>query len=267
MFKNLFVRRPNPPGTLCPEVIRKVRKSGRPLEKGQPLDRFLLSQNLWDGAGDLKLHLGCGQKVFEGYVNIDYPGEHHAVMSDIEADVFADILQMDCSPGSISEIRLHHVFEHFNRVTGLAQLFQWSRWLKPGGKLIIETPDIEGMARTFLETRDHRIRMGLARHIAGDQSSPWGYHLEHWWPERYVKTLEALNFHIDAVASERWEQTPFLSNVVVVATLAAQLPTEALIKSLHAILRESMINETEEATFLVWKAQLDELLENRKTGA
>jgi hypothetical protein len=267
MITELFQPKPKPPGTLCPENIRKENRPGvRFIESGR-LDAFLREQNLWDGISDLKLHLGCGQKVFEGYVNIDYPSEHHAVMSDIQADVFADILKLDCSRGAVAEIRLHHVFEHFNRVTGLAQIFRWALWLKPGGRLIIETPDIEGMARTFLNTRDHAVRMGLARHIAGDQSSPWGYHFEHWWPERYVRTLEALNFRIEAVASERWEHTPFLSNVVVVAALKSQADPDSMKAALYEILRDSMINATEEPTFQVWKTQLDELLAQQQPSA
>jgi hypothetical protein len=107
--------------------------------------------------------------------------------------------------------------------------------------------------------------MGLARHIAGDQSSPWGYHLEHWWPERYVRTLEALNFRIEAVASERWDPKPFLSNVVVIASLKSKADPEAMKVALYGILRESMINATEEPTWLVWKTQLDELLADQQS--
>jgi len=219
-----------------------------------------MDYGVWNGSTPLKLHLGCGQKVFEGYVNIDYPAEKHSVMSDIQADVFADILTIKCNPGTVSEIRLHHVFEHFNRITALAQLYRWSHWLKKNGRLIIETPDLEGMAKTFLKTRDHGIRMGIARHIAGDQSSPWGFHLEHWWPDRYVKTLKPLGYSIEAVASERWESSPFLSNVVVVAIKSQTIESDVLRQSLYDILRDSMINATEQKTFEVWKGQLDELL-------
>ena len=260
MLFQLFDSKPNPPGTLCPEVIRTKHVKGVRLEESRFLDEFLADNGLWNRSTPFKLHLGCGQKVFEGYVNIDYPSENHSVMSDIQADVFTDILTMRCNPRTISEIRLHHVFEHFNRVTALAQLYRWSRWLKDNGRLIIETPDLEGMAKTFLKTRDHGIRMGIVRHIAGDQSSPWGYHLEHWWPDRYVKTLEMIGYRIEAVASERWERSPFLSNVVIVAIKTRTIESDELRKSLYEILRESMIDATEQKTFEVWKGQLDDLL-------
>jgi hypothetical protein len=38
----------------------------------------------------LKLHLGCGERYLEGYVNIDYPASEHTVMS-VKPDRFADI--------------------------------------------------------------------------------------------------------------------------------------------------------------------------------
>lgn len=260
MLSKLFNFKPKPPGTLYPEVIRTKLVQGVRLEESRFLDEFLADNGLWNGSTPLNLHLGCGQKVFEGYINIDYPSENHSVMSDIQADIFTDILTMQCSPGTVSEIRLHHVFEHFNRVTALAQLYRWSHWLKDGGRLIIETPDLEGMAKTFLKTRDHSIRMGIARHIAGDQSSPWGYHLEHWWPQRYRETLTQIGFEIKAAVTERWPNRPYLSNVVVVAVLTKRLPREVLQRTLEQILRESMINETEEATFEVWRQQLSSLI-------
>ena len=251
---------PKPPGTLCPEKIRTESGRGIHFQGECPFDEFLAENGLWERSTNLKLHLGCGQKIFQNYINIDYPSHKHTVMKDIQADVYSNILEIFCNPYSVSEIRLHHVFEHFNRVTALAQLFRWSQWLQDGGKLIIETPDLEGMAKTFLKTRDHAVRMGIARGIAGDQSSDWGYHLEHWWPDRYVKTLSAMGYQIEAVASERWEQKPFLSNVVVIAIKKSLMKPYELRDVLYTILRESMINETEQKTFEVWKVQLDNLL-------
>ena len=69
-----------------------------------------------------------------------------------------------------------------------------------------------------------------------------------------------MGYQIEAVASERWEQKPFLSNVVVIAIKKSLMKRYELRDVLYTILRESMINETEQKTFEVWKVQLDNLL-------
>jgi hypothetical protein len=103
----------------------------------------------------------------------------------------------------------------------------------------------------------------MARHLAGDQSSPWGFHLEHWWPERYARTLDELGFEVEAAVTERWRHRPYLSNVVVVATLRTRLNQEQLQLAMERILRWSMINETEEATWKVWCRQLASLMKTQ----
>ena len=81
----------------------------------------------------IRLHLGCGEKYLEGYVNIDYPPDEHSVQVSSPADVYADITELSYEPGSVAEVRLHHVFEHFDRVTALSLLIDWYAWLEEGG--------------------------------------------------------------------------------------------------------------------------------------
>src|SRR5512139_881733 len=88
-----------------------------------------------------KLHLGCGTRYLDGYVNIDHPPSEHTVQHALVADRYADINDLHYPAGEIDEVRLHHVFEHFPRQIALALLCRWTDWLKPGGLLRIETPD------------------------------------------------------------------------------------------------------------------------------
>lgn len=234
-------------------------------EGARPFDEFLKENQLWEGDSPLRLHLGCGQKGFDGYINVDYPSDKHTVMKNLPADVFADVLQLKCSPGSVSEIRLHHVFEHFSRVSALAQILRWSDWLKVGGHLIVETPDLEGLFRTFLRTQDHKVRMGLVRHIVGDQSSEWGYHLDQWWGERYRQTLETLGYTIEAIRKSNWPTEPWLSDVLVKARLDRRLSPDEALRAAEAILRQSMVHPSEEPTLRVWIEQLQKLLTEAKS--
>lgn len=96
-----------------------------------PLEE-LRASGLWKEGQPLRLHLGCGEQRLEGYVNIDYPPSEHTVQTKTGADIFADITTLNFPTHSVDEIRLHHVFEHFDRATALALLIKWHSCLKIG---------------------------------------------------------------------------------------------------------------------------------------
>jgi len=222
----------------------------------------LVQSNLWRPGQPLRLHLGCGEQYFPGYVNIDYPQPEHNVMR-VRADAFADIARLNFPPGTVDEIRLHHVFEHFSRVTALALLIRWSSFLRVGGVLRIETPDIMGSARTLLSDAPDKVKMGVVRHLAGDQAAPWAYHVDHWYPERFRRTLTAFGFAPVRTADSQWPQEPYLSNVETHATKAANRSQEELVQAADELLRDSTVSPAEAATHSVWAQQLRETLAGR----
>lgn len=140
-----------------------------------------------------KLHLGCGELYLEGYVNIDFPPEHHTVVK-VKADLYSDIRNLKYPENSIEEIRLHHVFEHFSRQEALKLLADWRKWLKPGGKLVIETPDVETAFQMFAETDDLKKRFALLRHVFGSHEADWAYHKDGWGEQKFKFILEKFGF-------------------------------------------------------------------------
>jgi len=215
----------------------------------------LVQANVWQQGTPLRLHLGCGEQHFPGYVNIDYPPSGHNVMN-VKADFFADTTKLDFPTESVDEIRLHHVFEHFSRVTALAMLIRWQRWLKVGGILRIETPDILGCSRTLTSDAPLKVKMGIIRHIAGDQAASWAYHLDHWFPERYEHTLGALGFDVLETRSSSWPQEPFLSNVETIAAKSAEVVLEKQLENADELLWQSTVAPVEKPTWEVWRQQL-----------
>jgi predicted SAM-dependent methyltransferase len=222
-------------------------------------DEFFVEKKLWMPPAPLRLHLGCGETQLDGYVNIDYRQEHHNVMRS-QADFSADLTHLSFKNEVVDEIRLHHVFEHFNRVTALAMLIRWHSWLKVGGKLHIETPDIIGSAQTLLSAVSLQTKMRVVRHLAGDQAADWGYHVDHWFPKRFEHTLRSLGFTDIKARSWKWEREPYLANVEVTALKAENRTLDFQLRIADDLLWESTVDDVEKPTYEVWCKQLRDFL-------
>jgi hypothetical protein len=220
----------------------------------------LRNLELWKEGMALRLHLGCGERRFDGYVNIDYPPDRHSVMR-VAADYFADIRHLAFPDQSVDEIRIHHAFEHFNRVDALALLVRWHGWLKLGGQLYIETPDLIGSARVLLSDVSWNIKTGTVRHLAGDQADAWGYHVDHWFPERFEHTLKRMGFGEVRTETTSWPHPPYLCNVHAIGLKTENIATEQLLAAADELLWESAVAPAEAPTHAVWTQQLRKALQ------
>lgn len=222
----------------------------------------LIEAGVYQEGKPLKLHLGCGTSYLDGYLNIDYEQAKHSVMQ-VKVDATADITKdLNFPENSVDEIRLHHVFEHFNRVEALVQLIKWHKWLKLNGNLIIETPDFEYSIRQILNpTSTHSLKMAIIRHLTGDQSDNWAYHVDQWYEERFISTLSALGFSVLDVETTKWEVWPHLSNITIFANKQEERSFEQNISISLDILKDSMVSEKEYKTYNIWMKQLKDSLE------
>lgn len=164
----------------------------------------------------MKLHLGCGDRYFEGYVNIDLPPKDRENESTCVPDQQCDITKLIFPFGSIDEIRLHHLFEHFTRAQALGLLCRWTDWLDAGGKLRVETPDWDASILTFLSpfTNDDQKEQ-ILRHLFGSHEARWAVHWDAWSKRKFTKVLGALGY-VDLVFTKNsWGVT---KNIEVIAT-------------------------------------------------
>lgn len=109
----------------------------------------------------IKLNLGSGNDYLDGYINVDLYAP--------KADERYDISKLPHEDNSVDEIRAFHVIEHFDFINAFHVLFEWRRVLKPGGRLHLETPDLEGSCREFL-SRNEDGQWKLLGHMF---SEPW----------------------------------------------------------------------------------------------
>lgn len=86
---------------------------------------------------NLKLNLGCGKDIKEGYTNLDIdPISDKVLKQDVEN-------LKDFADNSVSEILAFDIIEHFPLRKINPIIKEWCRVIHPGGKLVIQTPDIE----------------------------------------------------------------------------------------------------------------------------
>lgn len=156
----------------------------------------------------MKLHLGCGQRYFEDYVNIDFPSSSHTVQNSSVADCHADILTLCYASETVEEVRLHHVFEHFPRPIACALLASWQSWLIPGGMLHIEVPDFQRTGRVILNPfTSFKKKMVAERHLFGSHEASWAAHCEGYTPKLLRKMVEVFGFKEMKIRRSSWMGT------------------------------------------------------------
>ncbi len=155
----------------------------------------------------MKLHLGCGEKYIDDYINIDFPAHEHTVIDNV-ADINTDILTLKYNRASIDEIRLHHVFEHFTRPITGALLASWYSWLKLGGILHIEVPDFYRTSIVVLNPLKHRREKSVAiRHLFGSHEASWAVHCEGYTIKSLRFLLETYGFNVVKIKKNSYKGT------------------------------------------------------------
>ncbi len=78
----------------------------------------------------MKLHLGCGYKKLEGFVNVD-------IRPETECDILDDVATLkNFRDNSADMIYACHVLEHFTRTQYMDVLKRWTEILKSDGKTV-----------------------------------------------------------------------------------------------------------------------------------
>ncbi|MCX5921941.1 MAG: methyltransferase domain-containing protein [Candidatus Dependentiae bacterium] len=220
----------------------------------------LSNANIWHSEIPLRLHLGCGENRFSGYVNIDYPPSEHTVQKTQAADVYANLMTLSMPQNSVDEIRSHHVFEHFDRQNALALLCKWYNWLKVDGTLVIETPDFDASIKMLTSsTYSYEQKQSVLRHVFGSHEAYWAVHWDGWYREKFKKILSTLGFENITFELTQWQLT---RNIIVRATKKVNRDFQDVASKAKYILRDSMVDtsSSEENMWRIWCQLFDNAL-------
>ena len=116
----------------------------------------------------LSLHIGCGQKRLKGFVNIDW---NHSRATDYAGDAG----KLPCPSNSVSRIETYHVIEHIPYPDVQRVIREWYRVMRPGGRLVIECPDLEQDLKDYLAGNEERLFSIFGRHRFRGDAHVWGY--------------------------------------------------------------------------------------------
>ena len=90
----------------------------------------------------VRFHLGAGDKYWPGYINVDLYGDQ---------DVIYDCRRMHAFETDYAdEIHAIHYVEHVSRLSLENMLCEWHRVLKPGGRVAIEVPCLDKIAKMIV---------------------------------------------------------------------------------------------------------------------
>lgn len=133
----------------------------------------------------MKLHLGCGNKHIEGFVNVD--------ARDLAGVDLVDEISLlgKFKENSVELIYASHVLEHTGRLTYMQPLQRWYDVLKPGGTLRIAVPDIGKVAEHYMKFGNLKLLRGF---LWGGQNYPQNFHYMGWDFSCLKEDLEAVGF-------------------------------------------------------------------------
>ena len=181
-LKNYYTNiKPTRPLTLDDKEFIDRRWSDR-LPEGTGSYKSVIAKLLEEGQ-PIKFNMGCGRDRLPGYLGVD--------MHSDTADIKQDIMKLDLPEQCADEIFASHVIEHIPQHRAPKVLEKWLATLKEGGMLVLETPDLAGLCKDYLE------QDGADQHMTA--MCIYGAHVDRITPETQEKG--ALSPHL-------WGYTP-----------------------------------------------------------
>lgn len=144
----------------------------------------------------IKFNMGCGANRLPGYIGVDKNSDR--------ADIRMDILELALPENCAEEIVASHVIEHLPQHRAPEALTKWLNTLKPGGKLVLETPDLDALCKEFLSAdgaKKHEMALAMFGAYVENPDDPevqekgalsphlWGY-----TPDTLKDLVEAVGF-------------------------------------------------------------------------
>lgn len=167
----------------------------------------------------IRLHLGCGPNLFEGWINVE--GDYCAGQPGITIHNLIDVYPID--DNTVDEILSVHVIEHIMPDKVSPMLKEWHRILKPKGYVATEWPDLLKMCKFIVDDpsrlySDNRkiLKQGVAG-IFGNIGRYQDVAMLHKWgysADSLSKLLKDCGFSKTVTEPNKYPKTGMCSRVV-----------------------------------------------------
>jgi predicted SAM-dependent methyltransferase len=170
----------------------------------------------------MKLHLGCGNRKINGFVNVD-------IQPDPAVDVIADITKLPFEKNSANLVYSCCVIEHlglndklsfFRHISWKDALRHWHDVLKPGGEIYISTSNFEAVCEEYLKNKNLSQLLGIT---IGGQKNEEDLHGMLFDYKILSEGLQEVGFE-DVEKYNWWEFEPFTNDPEYDDFSAAYLP-------------------------------------------
>jgi predicted SAM-dependent methyltransferase len=186
-------------------TLERVWEKARWELKGRRTEtRYRAEHSIESVPAGARLHLGCGTRRLDGWMNLDYViGQSPDIVHDLSEG-------LPLPDGHVSLIHSEHLFEHFALADGCHLMAECRRVLRPGGVMRIAMPDLADVVQAYLtgqndpwiadypelDTRAHALNYALRG---------WG-HVYLYDAEDLQLRLTRAGF--DPVETRQWGESP-----------------------------------------------------------
>lgn len=154
-----------------------------------------------------RLHVGCGRRILEGYINIDLhialDFKYINLLPDtriLEADICNIPLPDECA----EEILCEHVLEHLYPEQAHEALWELARLSRPGGLLKVSVPNFEYFVNNFHKLKDDPLLSKNMQYaiLCNTRYADMSPHRSLWWFDSLRELVDDVGFEITYTKSE-----------------------------------------------------------------
>jgi predicted SAM-dependent methyltransferase len=141
-----------------------------------------------------KINLGCGKSLVKGFINVDSVDFKKKGYEFVKADC----RKLPFKDNYADYILANQLLEHLPMKDVVPALKEWTRALKPGGRMVITVPNFCDMARAWSNEMGGKIDLErylrLSQHIYGNQLHEGEFHQTAFTPNfmQYLLTDSGL---------------------------------------------------------------------------
>jgi len=153
----------------------------------------------------IKLNLGCAKDIRAGWINVDLHYKHPDVINE-------DISNISfIKPNTVDEILAQDIIEHLPLQKSIQCLTVWHSWLKPNGKIFIQTTNFDFFVKAYLSdvwsdlnVLNYMLFAGINYTDVGSQECD--FHKSVYSRDGLVKILTKIGFKIQNLQEDRIDE-------------------------------------------------------------